>query len=525
VIPEGTGGSPWGAEEAKAWLASVVGSSDDAIVSKSLDGIVMSWNRAAERLFGYTSAEAVGRSIMLIIPPERHAEETLVLERIRRGEEVDHFETERVRKDGTRVEISLTVSPVRDATGRIIGASKIARDITARRRVEAERERLHREVEAASRAKDEFLAMLGHELRNPLGAISNASQLLDVSEPDSSRAAFGREVIARQARHLTRLVDDLLDVGRVMTGKISLELLPMDLGEAARRAVSAAQASGALEARVLTVAAETAWVVADAVRVEQIFSNLLGNAVKYTPADGTIAVSVRRAGGEVVLEVEDTGIGIPDVLLPRVFELFVQGDRGLDRAQGGLGIGLTLVERLAHLHGGVAEAFSEGPDRGSRFRIRLPAVSAPAAGEAVTESDRGVALSEVSRRRILIVEDNDDARQVLRRLLELSGHEVHEAVDGPSGVETAERVRPDVALVDLGLPRLDGYEVARQIRARLGSARALLVALTGYGMVDTHARALAAGFDEHIVKPVAAERLAEVLRRSPERAARPAVTE
>jgi CheY-like chemotaxis protein/anti-sigma regulatory factor (Ser/Thr protein kinase) len=331
-------------------------------------------------------------------------------------------------------------------------------------------------------------------------------------------------VIARQARHLTRLVDDLLDVGRVMTGKIALDRQPMDLGEAARRAVSGAQSSGALEARVLTVVAETAWVSADAIRVDQILSNLLGNAVKYTPPDGTIAVAVRREDGEAVLEVQDSGIGMSAALVPRVFELFVQGDRGLDRAQGGLGIGLTLVERLAHLHGGVAEAFSEGPDRGSRFRVRFPTVAAPTAATG-PESGRGAGLADVRRRRILIVEDNDDAREVLRRLLEHAGHEVHEAVDGPSGVETAERVRPDVALIDLGLPRLDGYEVARRLRARLGSDRLLLAALTGYGLVNTHARALAAGFDEHLVKPVTAEQLAEVLRRSLERDGRTAVTE
>jgi PAS domain S-box-containing protein len=527
--PNGAGGgaSPWGPEVAQAWLAAIVESSEDAVVSKTVDGIVMTWNRAAERLFGYTAAEAVGRPLLpLIIPPERHGEEADVLERILRGETVDHFETERVRKDGARVEISLTVSPVRDASGRVIGASKIARDISGRRRAEAERERLHREVQEANRAKDEFLAMLGHELRNPLGAVTSASQLLDASEPDSERAVFAREVIARQARHLTRLVDDLLDVSRVMTGKIALSLEPLDLGEAAQRAVSAALASGTMEGRTLSITADAVWVSGDAIRVDQILSNLLVNAVKFTSATGVIAVSVRREAGDALLEVQDDGIGMTAELQARVFELFVQGDRALDRTQGGLGIGLTLVERLARLHGGSAVAFSAGPDRGSRFRIRIPAVAAPAPARAsgAGQAGQAAALRAVPPLRILLVEDNADSRQVLRTLLELAGHQVHEASDGPTGVEAAVQRRPHVALLDLGLPRLDGFAVAREIRARTG-AEVFLVALTGYGREESRTRALAAGFDEHLVKPVGPERLALVLQRSLQRRARSRITE
>ena len=498
-------------EEIRGRLAAIVDSSDDAIVSKTLEGIITSWNRAAELLFGYTAAEAVGQSIMLIVPPDRHDEEREVLARIRRGDAVDHFDTIRRRKDGTHVQISLTVSPVRDEQGRIIGASKIARDVTERKRAEQQIAALYEDARQANRAKDEFLAMLGHELRNPLGAISNAIHLLEDVRAGGGRAAHACDVIGRQTSHLGRLVDDLLDVGRVMTGKILLDRQPIDLAEVTRRTVATFTSAGKIVHHRVTLETTPLWVNADAVRIEQILGNLLTNALKYTPADGTIHVSVTAEDRQAVLRVEDTGIGIAANLLPHIFDLFVQGERGLDRAQGGLGIGLTLVQRLVGLHGGSVEASSGGAGCGSRFTIRLPAIPPPPAR--VDERRHVPHAGEGSTsRRILIVEDNQDSREMLHYVLTSAGHEVHEAADGPEGVDAALRLQPDVALVDVGLPHLDGYEVARRIRAQSGFASMILIALTGYGQAEDRERALEAGFDLHLVKPVNPVSLLDVLR-------------
>ena len=496
-------------DEAQARLAAVVDSSDDAIVSKTLEGIITSWNRAAERLFGFSAAEAVGQSIYIIIPTDRRAEEEMVLRRIRAGQMVDHFETVRRRKDGALVEISLTVSPVKDSRGRVIGASKIARDITQRKRVERDRAAMFEEAQQANRAKDEFLAMLGHELRNPLGAISSAVRLLEPTGAGSERAALARDVIARQTRHLARLVDDLLDVARVMTGKVLLERQPLDLADAVTRHVNSVRATGKMQDHVVTVEAQTVWIDADSIRIEQIVGNLVSNALKYTPAGGRIAIRVAPENGDAVLTIEDTGVGMAPHLMARVFDLFVQGERRLDRTQGGLGIGLTLVRRLVELHGGTVEATSEGPDRGSRFTVRLRAIAPRPAGE----GGRSGARWDVAARRILVIEDNADARAMLRHLLEAAGHEVHEASDGREGLAMALSLRPDVALVDLGLPGLDGYEIARQLRAADDRRSILLVAVTGYGAPEDRERALLAGFDVHLVKPVDPDMLAGVLAR------------
>jgi PAS domain S-box-containing protein len=497
-------------DEALALLAAIVDSSDDAIVSKTLDGTITSWNRAAERLFGYTATEAFGQPIFLIVPPDRHGEEEGVLARIRAGHVIDHFETVRRRKDGSLLDISLTVSPVRDSQGRIIGASKIARDISQRKRVERERAAMYEEAEQANRAKDEFLAMLGHELRNPLGAISSAVRLLEPVDAVSERAALARDVIGRQTRHLARLVDDLLDVARVMTGKVLLERLPLDLAEAVTRHVNSVRATGKMQEHVVALETAPVWVDADTIRIEQIVGNLVANALKYTPAGGRITIRVGPDNGHAVLSIEDTGVGMTPHLVSRVFDLFVQGERRLDRGQGGLGIGLTLVKRLVELHDGTVEAASEGPDRGSRFTVKLRAIAPPRAGH--ESARRGVSWS-IASRRVLVIEDNADARAMLRHLLETAGHEVHEAADGRQGLAMALALRPDVALIDLGLPGLDGFEIARQLRAADERRTMLLVAVTGYGSPDDRERSLLAGFDVHLVKPVDPDLLAGVLAR------------
>jgi signal transduction histidine kinase/ActR/RegA family two-component response regulator len=392
--------------------------------------------------------------------------------------------------------------------------SALAAAAEERERHEGERELLLRReqearaaAEAASRAKDEFLAMLGHELRNPLGAIANASRLLDHPRIDAESSHRAREVIARQVEHLSRLTDDLLDAGRAIMGKIVLERRPLHLAALVARALATLQASGRFAAHRLEKDLEPVWINADDTRMEQILANLVGNAVKFTLAGGTIRVRVKRAGDDAVLSVSDTGVGMSAELGSRAFELFVQGDAALDRRQGGLGIGLTLVRRLAELHGGTATGASDGPGRGSEFTVRLPAIPAPT--PVLSETTK---LEPPAKRDILIVEDNADAADTLRRVLELSGHRVRVARDGVAGLEALLAQPPEVALIDVGLPGMDGYELVRRLRGALDGRRPpLMVAVTGYGLPEDRERALASGFDEHLTKPVDASALASVL--------------
>jgi PAS domain S-box-containing protein len=366
------------------------------------------------------------------------------------------------------------------------------------------------EAEAASRAKDEFIAMLSHELRNPLGAISTAIALLNRIEPVSGLAGRARAAITRQTDHLNRLIEDLLEVTRSLLGKITLVRGPIDLSEMAQRCLIALESVAKLEGRALTIEAEPVWVDADPTRLEQIIMNLLSNAVKFTPKGGAIRVEARREDGEAVLRVADTGEGIAPQFLPLVFDLFAQGDTNFDRPSGGLGVGLTLVRRLVELHGGRVEAASPGLGKGSVFTVRLPAL----AGEPTRRPKSEEALPSGPQKRILIVEDDADNREMMHILLESSGHEVHDAADGTSGVEIATRLQPDIVLIDIGLPGLDGYEVARRIRAVLKD-RPRLIALSGYGQPEDKRRAFGAGFDDHLVKPADPTRLASILAEPP----------
>ena len=361
-------------------------------------------------------------------------------------------------------------------------------------------------LRAADRAKDEFLAMLGHELRNPLNALAAGVELLRLSEPSNEKNSRTVEIIGRQIRHMTRLIDDLLDVSRVTTGKVNLTRQPIDLGSTVETVVQTLRASGKLDGHALCLDLATVWVEADVSRIEQVVSNLLGNALKYTPPGGQITVRVTRHGDKARIEVEDTGVGLSQDLLPRIFDLFVQGERSLDRSLGGLGIGLTLVKRLVELHGGEVYAHSDGTGRGSRFTVELTARQAPPSPD-IPPPDPARPLD---RRRILLVEDNEDARRTLAAALALHGHEVLEASDGPGGLELAQAVGPEVAIVDIGLPGMDGYELARRLRSSAAGKNLLLIALTGYGQAEAQRMAKAAGFDAHFAKPASPEELARL---------------
>lgn len=373
-------------------------------------------------------------------------------------------------------------------------------------------------LRAADRAKDEFLAMLGHELRNPLSALMSAADVLEMSTPsDGGPTARAAGVIDRQVRHMTRLVDDLLDVSRVTTGKINLEMEALDLGAAVRSVVDTFQAAGRFGSHEIGVDVVPTWIRGDRSRIEQIAANLIGNAVKYTPAGGRVDIRVFERDGEAVFEVEDSGVGLTPELAPRVFDAFVQGDRSLDREAGGLGLGLTLVKTLVDRLGGTVTAYSAGPDRGARFTVRLPVMPPP---ERLSRADGAASAGHVEtgerrRRRVLIIEDNQDARETLTTGLELLGHEVLAAADGEAGLALARSSKPDVAVIDIGLPRMNGFEVARRIRPA-GSTPAdtdavRLVALTGYSQAETREHAEASGFDRSLTKPVGTEQLARVI--------------
>jgi PAS domain S-box-containing protein len=363
------------------------------------------------------------------------------------------------------------------------------------------------EAEAANHAKDQFLALLAHELRNPLAPIVTSAALLRRPGISATVVEHAAGIVERQARSLARLLDDLLDVSRITRDRIELRWIVLSIADAVERALEATRPLVDERRHVVSVTLPTRplYVEADPARLEQIIVNVLNNAAKYTPPEGHISVVVAQEDNDVVLRVSDTGIGIPEDMLSRIFDLFVQGDQSLAHTSGGLGIGLTLVHRLVKLHRGRVEAHSDGPGRGSQFTVALP-LSRQASAPAAPAS----APPRCPPADVLLIEDNDDARQSLRALLEHEGHRVAETADGTSGLNRDETMRPDIVLIDIGLPGLDGYEVARRIRARRGTDP-ILVAITGYGQIDDQRRSLEAGFDAHLTKPVSPDQLTGLL--------------
>jgi two-component system, chemotaxis family, CheB/CheR fusion protein len=544
-------------ETARARLAAIVESSDDAIVSKDLNGIVTSWNKGAQKLFGYTAEEVIGKSVTILYPRDRENEESYILDRITRGEGVDHYETVRRHKDGSEIDVSLTVSPVRDKTGKVIGASKIARDISERKRLEIEREEMllketaaraeadsaRAEAEAANHSKDEFLAVVSHELRAPLNAILGYNQMLREITPDAARLKSACDVIERNAKTQLQLIEDLLDSARIASGKLRLELRLLDVNPVIADALDmmrpAAEAKGVRLLRVAekdgswlgesaTPNPQPAIVLGDAARLQQIIWNLLSNAIKFTPAGGRVELRAERVEGHIRIIVSDTGNGISLEFLPHVFDRFQQADSSGSRRYGGLGLGLALVKHLVELHGGKVEAASEGAGRGSTFIVTLSlatqselvaaepqalALAAGANGEAQTRGaislPAGVTIAGL---RVLVVDDQEDARALLADFLGLYGAEVMTASSGAEALAILSNppgdAQPDILICDLAMPMEDGYTAMRRMRALeeargvAASQRIPAVALTALTGNDERLRALSSGFQAHVAKPV-----------------------
>jgi PAS domain S-box-containing protein len=665
--------------DARLRLAAIVESSDDAIISKDLDGRIQSWNRGAQQLYGYAPEEIIGKSIAILVPPDHDDELPAIMERLRRGERIEHFETRRVAKDGRRLDISLTISPVRNSVGKLVGASAIARDITKTKRTEAalrflaeasallaelvdvpttlqmvaglavphfadwcavdmtesdgtlrrlgvahvdpakvelvralheryppdpnapqgavavlrtgksevmadipsslleqatadaehlrvirdlglksymcvplcvrgqvigvvsfvtaesgrsygesdlrlaedlanraaiaiENARLYSDLKDADRRKDEFLAMLAHELRNPLAPIRNAMQIMRLAGADREVTDRARVVVERQVEQLVRLVDDLLDVSRIMRGKIELRKERVELASIVTQAVEVVQPTLDANGQTFEISAPPQPVIlhADPVRISQVVGNIIQNAAKFSAEQGRIHLTIDSEDRHVVLRVRDEGAGIHPDLLPHVFDLFVQGDKSLQRSEGGMGIGLTVVKRLVQMHGGHVEVHSPGVGQGSEFAVKLPLAQETPAGHERANGGTEATVQPIARR-ILVVDDNVDAADTIALLLQMWGHEVRTVYSGPEAIEAAEDFAPEVVLLDIGLPGINGYDVARRLRARPQRRRTVLAAMTGYGQESDRDRSREAGFDHHLTKPVAPEVLQKIL--------------
>jgi PAS domain S-box-containing protein len=629
------------AERSARFLASIVESSDDAIIGKDVNGVITSWNEGAEHIFGYSATEAVGCSIAMLAPMVHADEMPAILARIRRDERVDHFDTVRRAKDGRLVPISLTVSPIKDEDGNVIGASKIARDISDRKRAEeslqgekarlhatltgigdavivtdtesritlmnpvaevltgwkeesvgrpleevfriinehtrrtvdnpvkrvmregtivglanhtllvakggsetpiddsaapikdtqgrvtgvvlvfrdvTERRRAEQTLLQADRRKDEFLATLAHELRNPLAPIRNSIELLRHADGNADLIGQASLIMERQVGLMVRLVDDLLDISRITQGKVQLRKERVELAAVVQSPVEECRPliEGQSHELTVTLPPGPIYLEADPTRLGQAFANLLRNAAKYTDKGGRIWLTAERQGGEVVVSVRDTGIGIAAEHLSHIFEMFSQVTPALDRTQGGLGIGLALVKGLVKLHGGSVEARSSGIGLGSEFTVRLPTVEAPGQ-ESQRPKDNGEKSPGGKKCRILIADDLQDSVDSLAMMLRMAGHEIQTAHDGLAAVQAAATFRPDVALLDIGMPKMNGYQAARHIREQEWGKKMVLVALTGWGQEEDKRRATEAGFDHHLTKPVepaALEKLLAVFSRA-----------
>jgi PAS domain S-box-containing protein len=479
----------------RVWIETV---KDFAIFLVAPDGKVASWNVGAERILGYREEEILGQSFACIFTPEDQKDGVPVQEiQVARAEEHGWDDRWLVRKDGSRFWASGLLTPLRAEDGTPRGFVKVLRDNTERKMLEDELRRRAEELMEADRRKNEFLAMLSHELRNPLAPILNSLYVLRQSETDDPVILQSRSIIERQIVHLKQLVDDLMDVARVTTGKIQLRKERVQLGDIVARAVENVNPKIVERQHTLTTlfASEPIWLDADPTRLEQIFTNLLTNAAKYTEQGGHIWLTTQRVDDEAEIRVQDDGIGIDPGLLPRIFDLFTQADNSLDRTQGGLGIGLTLTRTLVEMHGGTIVALSEGAGKGSEFVVRLPLASVPAL-EPAANGNKDAAEGGHRTLRVLVVDDNVDAARSLSLFLKRAGNETEVAHDGATALDAAGSFQPDVVLLDIGLPGMNGYEVARSMREKTA---ATLVAISGYTKEEDDQGAV---FDRYLVKPV-----------------------
>jgi PAS domain S-box-containing protein len=515
--------------EAQARLATLVESSEDAIIGGRLDGIITSWNAGAERIFGYAAEEMIGGPLSRLAPPDRPDEVPTLLQAVQRGERVQHFETERVRKDGRRIHISLGLSPIKDATGRIIGASSVARDVTERKNAEKEREallqiaeRARAEAEFASRAKDAFLATISHELRTPLSPILAWSHMLRQGTLDAEKTARAVETIERSARSQAQLIEDLLDVSRIVAGKLRLDVRPVELAPVVQASVDVVRPAAEAKSIQIQVVLDpdAGRVSGDPERLQQVVWNLLSNAIKFTPKGGHVQVVLERVNSHVEIAVSDTGPGISPDFLPHVFERFQQGEQGPSRAHSGLGLGLAIVRHIVELHGGTVHAESPGIGQGTVFTLKLPLiVIARTAGEAERRhplagedeaKDHG--YPQLNGLRVLLVDDEPDSNEVVRTLLASCGAEVRVAASAEQAREVLGRWRTDLLVSDVGMPGEDGYDLIASLRAQEGTQSQIpAVALTAYASREDKIRLLSAGFQAHVPKPLDAAELVTVV--------------
>ncbi|MFO1431705.1 MAG: ATP-binding protein [Candidatus Competibacteraceae bacterium] len=493
----------------------VEGVKDYAIFMLDPEGRIISWNAGAENIKGYKAEEIIGRHFSCFYPPDKLAQgrpaQALRLARAHGRVEDEGW---RIRKDGSRFWANVIITALYDKDGRLRGFGKVTRDMTERKRFEA--------LESAGKQMNEFLAMLAHELRNPLAPIRNAVNVMRIKVLEDPDLQWCRDVIDRQVAQLARLVDDLLDVNRIVSGNLMLQREPVELSVVIARAVESSRPLIDARQQTLEISlpAEPVWVEGDLARLTQVVINLLDNAAKYTPEGGHIWLAAGKEDGRAMIQIRDTGIGIPPDLLAKIFGLFTQGARTLDRSEGGLGIGLTLVQRIIELHGGSVAAFSEGINRGSEFTLWLPLLADPllpvASPDPLPSLDSDTdskpdPSSSPACRRVLVVDDNRDSVESLKMLLELWGHDVRSAYDGPTALAIAAEYRPRAVLLDIGLPGMNGYELAQGLRALAGLRDLLLIAITGYGQDEDRRHAQEAGIDYHLVKPVEAGELLKLL--------------
>lgn len=508
-------------EIAQARLAAIIESSEDAIISKTLDGVITSWNGAAERVFGWTAAEAIGQHITLIIPEEYREEERGVLARLRRGDRIDHFETVRQRKDGQLLDVSITVSPIRDGRGTIVGASKVARDISAQRILEQARQALlereqaaRTEAEDLNRSKDQFLATLSHELRTPLNAIYGWARMLEGGGLDPAAMRNATQAILRNSTIQVQLIEDLFDVSRVITGNMRLDVRPMNVFAPLEAALDTVRPAAAAKGIRLDTALDprATPIMGDPGRIQQVVWNLLVNAVKFTPKGGRVELRLRRVNSHIQIMVSDTGEGIAPDQVAHLFERFRQADTGPTRRHTGLGIGLSLVKHLVELHGGTVSGMSAGLGQGSTFTVQLPVsvvqVQPPSrprpeprsAEDPDIGSVKPVSLRDVH---VLVVDDDEESRELASLVLTNAGAETRTAPSAREAMALLEEWPPDVLVSDLEMPEEDGFSLLRRARraSLLRNRKLPALALTAYGRSEDRVRVLAAGFNLHLAKP------------------------